>query len=132
MRYGYRRVEVIAERVVDIPAYCLYLRRCLSESVRCRVSDELPVCKLRRLVAFRADRSCLRSCSGCHLPQVLCRLHHPPEPFLCGLQGLVAEIKRAPVVRLQDEEPHCHRAVRLGKKLVRPAEKLLQGDEVPQ
>ena len=76
---------------------------------------------------FRCD-----SGGGSHFPKVLCSLHDSAESFFCRLQSLVAEVKSAPVMSLEDEEPDGHGRVSLLQQLVRPGEQFLQGDEIPE
>ena len=71
-----------------------------------------------------------RGCCRCNLVQSMYGIHQSGQTLFGGLQGFVAEVHRAAVVRLQGEEADGHRAVCLFQHGVRAGEQLFQGDEV--
>mgnify|MGYP007099753896 CR=1 FL=1 len=59
-------------------------------------------------------------------------IHQSCQPLFGCLQSFVAEVYRAAVVRLQNEEADGHRAVGLRQQLVRARKELFQCDEVAE
>ena len=69
---------------------------------------------------------------GCELGEPFGGFKESLEALLGGLQGLVAEVHRAAIVCLKDEEADCLRAISLRQQRMATGEELLQGDGVAE
>ena len=74
----------------------------------------------------------LHSGSLAERAEVAVGLHNSLQSLLSALKRLVAEVERAAVVCLKNEEAHGHRAVGLLEKRVCAGEQLAEGDEVAE
>ena len=59
-------------------------------------------------------------------------IHEACKTFLAGLQGFVAEIDGASIVRLEDEEADGHRRISLREQFVATVEEFVERNEVAQ
>ena len=89
---------------------------------------------VHRIVAFAAQILHIysRNVGGFQLHQMIISVHQTFQPLFGSLQGFVAEVYRAAVVSLEDEEADGHRRICLAQHLVVTSKKFLQRDEVAQ
>lgn len=64
--------------------------------------------------------------------QLIIPSEEPLKSRSCSYQSLIAEIKRTPVVGLQDEETDSHGVKSPGKKRMTAAENFFQRDKISQ
>ena len=106
MRDGDRRIQVVAEGVVDVLDEGLYLRG--GRFLDFARNDRLPCAQLPT------------------------SLHQALVALFGGSEGFVGEVQGAAVMGLEDEEADGHRAVGAVQFGMVAAEQLRQGDEVPE
>lgn len=106
MRDGDRRIQVVAEGLIDVVDEGLHFPG--ERSLRFARNDTFP---------------------GTQFPT---RLHEALVAFFRGLEGFVGEVQGAAVVGLEDEETDRHRAVGALQFGMVAAEEFREGDEVPE